>query len=123
MDTESSTTSDTRGEDNPRQIHPTGGALSRVISAPDPLRPGYRQNEGLKSPSIVRKFQLARESDDFSTQWPQPTTTQPDAYAERPEKRPRLDHKLDTRFGKSIRRGIPLDVSAGIYDRYRHAFD
>jgi hypothetical protein len=121
MDTEPNTTTDTRGEDFPRQTHPTGGVLSRVISAPDPVRPGHRQNEGLKSPSIVRKFQLARESDDFSTQWPQPTSAHPDAYAERPEKRPRLDHKLDTRFGKSIRRGIPLDVSPGIYDRYRRA--
>ena len=117
MDNNESYTRDTREDDSPYEARSSGLGLSRVTSAPDPGRPGiYRPYDArhpvFKSSTTLRGPHLPADSLTSDLRWAAPAPTPLDTLAERPEKRPRLDQKLDTGLGKSFRRIRSPEVGA-----------
>lgn len=119
MDNESYTF-DSREDASPQEDRLASLGLSRVTSAPDPIRPGFLQSvrgrrPNAKSPALLRNFQSPTDSNTQGTRWTTAAFSRLDPLTERPEKRPRLDQRPDTTSGRSFKRGHALEVRSCIH--------
>lgn len=108
-------TYETQEDRSPVVAKPSSLSLSRVTSAPEPVRSDNPQSIearylASKSPPTPRNPRSSSESATLATSWSAAAYSHLETLAERPEKRPRLDQTLDTGFADSFRRGSSLKV-------------